>query len=111
MSATSVTGVGQGAAFPGQKGPSNGRNTFVALETPHVVAAGSGTLAGGTLVVTFPTPLENAAASYAVMVTSKAATTAYVSAKTDVSSQFASFTVTGTGTATFDYAVISVGVH
>lgn len=110
MAASSVSGKGRGAAFPGNKGPKNGRETFVPIHSPHVVAAGEANLVGNTKTITFPTPLEGGEADYVVMVTSKANALAYVSAKTDSSGAFASFTVTGTGTNAFGYAVIKIGV-
>ena len=107
MAATSVTGRGQGVAT-NQKGPGNNRNFFVPQINPHVVAAGTVAMAAGTEEVYFPNDLPNAAANYAVIVTGRTNDDAYVSAKTDVSSAFSSFTITATQQ-TVDWVVVSVG--
>lgn len=111
MAATSVTGTGTGAAAT-QKGPGNGRNYWVPQVNPHVVAAGVATLdsSAHTVVVTFG-PLPLAAANYAVLVTSETSTTGalYVT-KTDTSSKFTSFTVTGTGDGSVSWAIVSAGL-
>ena len=101
MGATSVTGVGPGAA-EGNKGPGNGRDQFVPLLTPHVVAAGTVTMAGETATVTFPTPLTGSETGYVVIATVEANAGAAheiaISAKTDnADDDFASFTVVGVG--------------
>lgn len=110
MGATSVTGIGPGSAFPGQKGPGNERNIYVPLAGPHVVAAGTGALVGGTLTVTFPTALEGGNGDFAVVATSETTNTVYVSAKTDdANGDFASFQITGTGTDSFQWVVAKAG--
>lgn len=109
MGASSVTGVGQGDASGGIKGPGNGRNYFVPQVTPHVVAAGNATLVYGALTVTFPTALAESKTKYAVVVTGTAAA-ARVSTKTDNSDdQFASFRIAGTGTDTVAWMVVNTG--
>ena len=109
MGATSVTGVGPGAA-DGNKGPGNGRDQFVPLLTPHVVAAGTVVLAAGAATVTFPTPLDGSETNYAVMLTPEATNLASVSAKTDDSDgDFASFAIAGTGTDHVMWSVIKTG--
>jgi hypothetical protein len=108
MGATSVTGVGQGMAT-NQKGPGNGRNYFVPQVNPHVVAAGTAVLVGGAKTITFPSALSDSETEYAVLLTSETANAAYVSAKTDSSSQFASFTITGTGTDNIMWMVVKNG--
>jgi hypothetical protein len=109
MGATSVTGVGPGAA-DGNKGPGNGRDQFVPLLTPHVVAAGTVVLAGGVATVTFPTPLDGSEVNYSVMLTPEAANLASVSAKTDNSDgDFASFAVAGGATDNVMWTVIKTG--
>lgn len=109
MGASSVTGVGLGGA-ENQKGPGNGRNQYVPLITPHVVAAGSTALVGGSYTHTFPEVLAETKANYAVVVTSRAAAVAYCSTKTDTDSKFSSFVVTGTGTNEFDWIVVKTGI-
>ena len=99
MGATSVTGVGNGAADAGVKGPGNGRNHFVPQIGPHILAAGSGVLVGGALTVTLPSPLSGSESGYVVMVRSESANEASILAKTDDSdSNFVSFNIVGTGT-------------
>jgi hypothetical protein len=96
MGATSATGVsGVGAAY-NNKGPQNGRNAFVPLVCPHVVAAGLAELSGTTLTVTFPTALAGGKAKYAVILTSAEASTtpAQVTAMTDADGDFVSFEIT-----------------
>jgi hypothetical protein len=98
MSASSVTGKGVGAADDGIKGPGNNRNYFVPEVNPHVVCADHATVAGGgTILVTFPSPLPLAAANYMVLLTPLVSNSndTYVSTKTDVDGKFASFIITG----------------
>ena len=109
--ATSVTGVGAGAAY-GNKGPHNGRDVYVPLVSPHVVAAGTVTTAGGgTVTYTFPTAMEYAAARYAVIATPASGTTVTRISKTDSSSLFVPFTLTGAASTAHDFVVVLVGVH
>ena len=109
MTATSVTGRGPGDAFPGITGPGNGRNVYVATQTPHVTAAGSITLDGaGAGTVTFPTALDDAAALYAVVVTTDNNNAVGVT-KNDVGCVFANFVLAGTAADVADWAVIQIG--
>ena len=109
MGATSVTGVGPGSADAGVKGPGNGRSHYVPMATPHVVAAGSGVLAGGALTVTFPSALSGSESGYVVMLTTDSAV-AGVGAKTDDGDgNFASFDITGTGTDAVMWMVVNAG--
>lgn len=112
MGSQNTQGTGQGAAYPGQKGPGNGRNVFVPTSSAHVVAAGRVTLSSGTATVTFPTPLSGANTKYSVQLTPHSATTTVprVTTLTDNSdSNFASFVITGNGTDSIGYAVILNG--
>jgi hypothetical protein len=68
------TASGVGAAA-NQRGPSNGRDFFVAKVNPHVVVAGIATASSNSVVVTFPAPLAYAAAKYAVVANEIAAST------------------------------------
>ncbi len=118
MGASSVTGVsGVGSAEKlGMKGPGNGRNQYVPLVSPHVVAAGSVTCSSNVATVVFPTPLAKAASNYVVMLTSFDASGAnasevVVTAKTDVSGVFASFAVAATDAAqVVEWVVFTKGV-
>lgn len=113
MGATSTQGTGPGATWGAIKGPNNGRNIYVPLLSPHVVAAGEVTLSGGVATVTFPEALENEASKYVVILTSRNSAVngdaAVVTAKTDSDSKFASFAIAGTGTQVVGWAVISAG--
>lgn len=97
MGATSVTGVGPGSSEGLHKGPGNGRNLYVPLQTPHVVAAGTAVLATGTATVTFPTVLGGSETGYVVMLTAETETAVGVTTKTDVDGNFSSFVISGTG--------------
>ena len=63
MGASSVTGTGHGEAV--NKGPQNGRNTFVPLLGPRIMAAGI-TVAdgGGGSTIVFPEPLPGGLGNY-----------------------------------------------
>jgi hypothetical protein len=106
MGATSVTGTGKGAAF-NNKGPHNGRDQFVPLLSPHVVVAGTVTLANGTATVTFPVALAGAPANYVVIATGTTGATTVAVTKTG-STTFVSFTIAGANVA-HDYMVCTVG--
>jgi len=95
MGATSVTGVGLGAAY-GNKGPHNGRDVYAPLLSPHVVCTGLAALSGTTLTVTFPVALAGGAEKYVVLLTSAEASTtpAQVTALTDADGDFVSFQIT-----------------
>ena len=108
MGSTSVTGAGYGSAEM-NKGPSNGRNLYVSMLTPHVVCADSVTLSDGAATVTFPTALTGGKAHYVVMLTAETETAVGVVTKTDVSGEFASFVINGTGTDVVQWAVIKRG--
>lgn len=106
--ATTTQGTGPGAAW-NNKGPGNGRNMYVPSVNPHIVAAGTATLSAGVATVTFPNALTGSETGYIVMLTSETSNSAYVSAKTDSSSNFASFTITGTGTDDIMWMVAKAG--
>jgi len=108
MGATSVTGVGQGSAEASCKG-AQGRQTLGVghLIGPHVVSAGTTTLAGGTKALEIA-PLTGVAADYIVLATDYTAAAA-VKAVLTVSSDIWTITFTGTTTDVIQYAVVSVG--
>lgn len=58
MAATSVTGVGQGAAGP-VRGPGNNRNQYQSLLDPHVVYHGTIYNNDGTVTVTLPSSVKD----------------------------------------------------
>ena len=108
MGATSVTGVGQGSAEASCKG-AQGRQTLGVghLIGPHVVSAGTTTLAGGTKALEIA-PLTGVVADYIVLATDYTAAAA-VKAVLTVSSDIWTITFTGTSTDVIQYAVVSVG--
>jgi|GEM_PF-6244543 len=70
MGASSVTGVGKGAAY-GLKGPGNKRDFGVPLSAPHVVAAGTVYVTGGSVkTVALPDVLPLTPDRYVVMTNS-----------------------------------------
>lgn len=58
MAATSVTGVGQGAAGP-VRGPGNNRNQFQSLLDPHIVFHGTIYNDDGSVNVTLPSSVKD----------------------------------------------------
>ena len=123
MAASSVSGIGSGAAY-GQKGPGNKRDQTVPLSAPHVIAAGIATVpAGGTLVVSLPYALSVKTGLNQVVVLVQAvgsSTAAYASSLTDVDDTqsglypnlyngFKTFTLNMSGGGTVQWTVILVG--
>lgn len=109
MSATSVTGL-SGAGIAAHKGVKN--PVYVPMLSPHVVAAGVATTAGGgTVTVTFPTPLTGSKTNYIVVLTALGGTTvAKVTTQTDNSDDnFASFVITGHASTDHNYIVVTAG--
>ena len=113
MGAYSVTGIsGPGSSEGKNRGPGNGRNEYVSLISPHVVAAGSVTLASGVFTLTLPTPLTGGYAKYIVMLTDVGTGNNGVSVSAltnDGNGNFASFVINGTSTDVVNYAIVSVG--
>lgn len=107
--ATTTQGVGPGAAR-NQKGPGNGRNYWVPSVSPHIIAAGTATLAAGAATVTFPNALTGSESGYVVMLTSETANLSSVSAKTDNGDgNFASFDIAGNATDDVMWMVVKAG--
>lgn len=99
---------GPGSAMgAGVKGPGNGRNIFVPLVSPHIVAAGVVDLVGGALTVTLQ-GLTGLAAAYAIALSTDSADVA-VTKNVDGDGVLISFTLAGTGTDTINYIVSTVG--
>ena len=111
--ASSVTGTGQGSAYPGNKGPQNERTTYKSNLGPNVVAAGSISTSVGaspppSTTVTLEEALPLSKSKYAVIVTNSESTHVYVDTKTDNSdNQFVSFSISGEGE--IDWVVIRKG--
>ena len=95
---------GPGSAMgAGVKGPGNGRDIFVPLVSPHIVAAGVETVTGaGTVVVTLQ-GLTGGAELYSVQANGPHAVT--VTAKTETANVLTSITLTGTVADVVDYVV------
>jgi hypothetical protein len=111
MGASSVTGIsGHGSAeAAGMKGPGNGRNQYVPLVSPHIIAAGNVVLASGSAVVSLPSAAAMPAASYAILATGTAAAARVSAVSNNGSGNLAYFTITGTGTDSVAYAVVLTG--
>lgn len=107
---TGNQGSGHGSAMgAGVKGPGNGRNIFVPLVSPHIVAAGVVNIAVGTTVTVSLPGLTGGAADYSVQANGPHAVT--VTAKTETASVLTSITLTGTNADDVDYVVTTVGVQ
>jgi hypothetical protein len=111
MGATSVTGVSGFGAADGNKGPGSGRQQFVPLRSPHIVAAGLATLDSGSIVVTFPTALPGTSGHYVVLLTSTTNFVSYVGTLVDdsLNDTFVSFEINGNGTDDVYWAVCTAG--
>ena len=105
---TGNQGSGHGSAMhAGIKGPGNGRNTFVPLVSPHIVAAGVATVGGAGTVAVALAGLTGDADAYSVQAQGPNAVT--VTAKTETASVLTSITLTGTVADSIDYVVTTVG--
>lgn len=107
---TGNQGSGNGSAMAaGIKGPGNGRNTFVPLVSPHIVAAGVATVSGAGTVVVALASLTGGAELYSVQANGPHAVT--VTAKTETDDVLTSVTLTGTVADSVDYVVTTVGIQ
>lgn len=107
MGATSVTGVGQGSAEKiGTKGSEHMRLGVGHLIGPHVVAAGTATLSGGTFALHFPL-LPGVVGDYVVVTGNQTNANAVKSVLTFPSDSLITFT--GTGSDVIAYSVVKVG--
>ena len=105
---TGNQGSGQGSAMgAGVKGPGNGRNIFVPMVSPHIVAAGVVDLVAGVATITLQ-GLTGGAELYSVQANGPHAVT--VSAKTETDDVLTSIGLAGTGTDTVDYVVTTIGI-
>lgn len=102
MTASSVTGVGQGSADKaGQKGSEHQFLGVDKLIGVRVVHAGTVSLSASSGTVTFPKTLSGAATDYIVLVSPQATGTAYAS-----SVAVSGFTMNGVISTTVSYAVV-----
>jgi len=108
MPASTVTGRGPGAAYPGQTGPGNNRNKFKPLTSPQVVAAGVKLGVDGVQEVSLPGALDLGADSYVVMLTADVAgADPIVTGKTDnADGKMVSFEVTTAAQADVNWAIV-----
>lgn len=104
MSATSVTGKGNGSADGKNKGSGRMSLGVNHLIGPHVVAAGSATLSSSTFVVEFPV-LTGVTADYGFHVTGSTSAAVYVSSKT-----VNGFTINGATAQVVDWMVVKNGL-
>lgn len=100
MSASSISGVGQGSAM--KLGTKGSESQFLAVEKligPRVVFASTFTLSGSTGAVSFPTTLSGVSADYIVL-----ANGAHNSYATNLSTS--GFTMNGTSADVVSFAVL-----
>jgi len=110
MSASSVTGVGNGGVDGSNKGSERMTLGVSHLLGTRVVAANRVNLSGGTATITFPVPLTGDKANYIVIANSATSNRAYPGTLTnDSNGNFASFALTGTGTDLVYWMVAKVG--
>jgi hypothetical protein len=102
MTASSVTGVGVGAAEM-TRGPGNDRGLFYSVVDPHVVWHGTAALDDGSATIYLPSTIRVPPEHLAVFVTGKMS---YVIEKlVDVDGNMEGFVISGYGDQ-FDYIVI-----
>jgi hypothetical protein len=102
MGATSVTGVGAGAAEP-NRGPGNNRNQYVSLLDPHVVYSGTVNTLGGTNTVILPPAVKDLPENLTLICGGKG----YCSNKNlDGDGLVESFSVTGAKKTDLDFIVV-----
>lgn len=110
MGATSVTGIGAGSVEGQNKGSKHMSLGTARLIGPRVVAAGTATLASGT--VTIVLPALPATSGYVVLVTDQGGTAAAVAgAITTVAGTSTTLVLKGTGTNTVAWAIVKTGLN
>lgn len=102
MGATSVTGVGAGAAEP-NRGPGNNRNNYVSLLDPHVIFSGTVYPNNGTDTVTLPSNLKDIPENLTCLVAGKGYA---VNKILDGDGLVESFTIFGAKKAALDFMVV-----
>lgn len=102
MGATSVTGVGAGAAEP-NRGPGNNRNNYVSLLDPHVVLTGTVYPNNGEETVTLPSNLKDVPEKLTCLVAGKGHA---VDKNLDGDGLVESFTIYGAKKSILDYIVV-----
>lgn len=109
MAATSVTGVGLGSADKKNKGSEHASLGVDKLIGPRVMAAGTGTLSGGSLTVVLP-HMDGVSADYMVFCGDASGTAAATSATLAITTDATTLTLKGTGTNTVKWCVIKAGI-
>ena len=111
MGAYSVTGVSGAGVAKLQKGPGNGRNQYVPLSSPGIVAAGSVTAGGaGDLTISL-TGLDSPATSYVVLAQGQVTlATAVVKSKANdgTTGLFTSFVITAGAAGLIGWIVVKL---
>lgn len=109
MTASSVTGIGQGSADKsGQKGS---EHLFVGVEKligPRIMFASTATLAAGVVTVTLPQPLLGVDTDYILLATDVGTGKNPVSYSAFTPASVGTFVLNGTGTDVVAYAIIRV---
>jgi hypothetical protein len=102
MGATSVTGVGQGAAGP-VRGPGNNRNQYQSLLDPHVVYHGTIYNNDGDVTVTLPSTVRDLPENLTILCSGK---TYGVDKNLDGNGLVESFDISGAKKRDVDFIVI-----
>ena len=111
MTATSASGTGLGSADRNSKASEHAPKLDLSqLIGFHPVTGGVVVLSGGSATVTFPQSLASTKDKYIVMITSLASYARLNTKTDDGDTKFASFTITGTGTDTVQWAVFKLDV-
>lgn len=108
MPATTVTGRGLGSAVPNNKGSEHSSLGVGHLIGPRVVAAGTGTLVGGALVVNLPL-LDGVVTDYIAMTNDVTANNASNGIITFAGGNTV-LTLAGTGTDVIQWQITKIGM-
>ena len=101
MSATSVTGVGHGAAGP-VRGPGNNRNQYASLLDPHVVYHGTVYMNADEELIELPSSVRDVPEKLTILVAGKA----YAIFKNVTDGILTGFTISGAKKRDVDFVVV-----
>ena len=101
MSATSVTGVGHGAAGP-VRGPGNNRNQYASLLDPHVVYHGTVYMNADEELIELPSSVRDVPEKLTILVAGKA----YAILKNVTDGILTGFTISGAKKRDVDFVVV-----
>ena len=101
MSATSVTGVGHGAAGP-VRGPGNNRNQYASLLDPHVVYHGTVYMNADEKLIELPSSVRDVPEKLTILVAGKA----YAILKNVTDGILTGFTISGAKKRDVDFVVV-----